>query len=242
MRNGTLPDNVDFFFTRDYIAKSTHHKDWSKYAVQGGFFVMRTNRTLYQEMVETILNGGADFTRSGGYGNKGYAGYWGAFQIQGFLSYFYGQLYPHTAVELNRCVYNTMAKDDPYLADGKTCRTGESSCEDCRVVPVESIKTAHLTTCWKPYQCPQLPRRKNPHLCSALHRAWFGLRQSLERKLGLNVPADDDDAYNYKRFFGYCRKVDMKVHGKKAVYVPMNFSSWDGPRGREHATLDGTDG
>jgi hypothetical protein len=40
-----------------------------------------------------------------GWGKKHYGGCYGSAQIQGYLSYFYGEFYPERAVELNPCVY-----------------------------------------------------------------------------------------------------------------------------------------
>lgn len=142
-----MPNRVDFFFTRDYLQRSTLSKDPSKYGVQGGFYVARPSMETFDRMIQIVLEG--DFTRNAGWGQKRYGGFWGAPQIQGFLSYFYGEVAPQSAVELNRCIYNSMIDDDPMHKG--TCRTGETVCEDCRETPLDQIKTFHLTTCWKPW-------------------------------------------------------------------------------------------
>lgn len=142
-----LPSKIDFVFTRDYLQGSHQSKDPKKFGVQGGFFVVRPSQEAFHELQMEILKG--DYHRNSGWGQKQYGGFWGSAQIQGFLSYFYGEIRPKNAVELNRCIYNTMVDDDPFK-DGK-CRTGEETCEDCRETPLSDMITVHLTTCWKPW-------------------------------------------------------------------------------------------
>jgi hypothetical protein len=147
MGGAALPSEVDFVYTRDYLQRSRITRDPKKFGVQGGFFVAKPSQERMDEMVKTILRG--DYERGSGWGNLQYGGYWGSPQIQGFLSYFYGEIRPEHAVELNRCLYNTMV-DDPPEADGR-CRTGEETCEDCRETPLVNMINVHLTTCWKPW-------------------------------------------------------------------------------------------
>lgn len=147
MGNVPLPSAIDFVYTRDYLQRSRMTRNPKRFGVQGGFFVAKPSKERMDEMVKTILKG--DYERGTGWAKMQYGGYWGSPQIQGFLSYFYGEIRPEHAVELNRCLYNTMV-DDPPEADGR-CRTGEETCEDCRETPLENMINVHLTTCWKPW-------------------------------------------------------------------------------------------
>ena len=142
-----LPSKIDFLFTRDYLQRSQITNSTKKYGVQGGFFVARPDLKVFHEMQATIVRG--HYSHRHGWENLSYGGYWGSSQIQGFLSYFYGEVHPEHAVELNRCLYNTMVHDPPK-ADGR-CRTGEETCEDCQETPLSDMITVHLTTCLKPW-------------------------------------------------------------------------------------------
>jgi hypothetical protein len=99
-------------------------------------------------MKRHLLRG--DYAHTKGWGKKCHGGYWGAPQIQGFLSYYYTDLHPEHAVELNHCIYNNMM-DDPFDGSGK-CRTGGLSCQDCRQMKLEDTISVHVTRCWKPWQ------------------------------------------------------------------------------------------
>lgn len=52
-----LPQKVDFLFTRDYAQMSKITTDRSKYGVQAGFFVLRANQTIFDEMIAIIRQG-----------------------------------------------------------------------------------------------------------------------------------------------------------------------------------------
>ena len=144
----SLPSQIDFLFTRDYHQQSTITTDPTRYGVQGGFFITRPSLAVFDEMKSLLLQG--QYTEQGGWGRASFGGYWGASQVQGFLSYYYTALHPEHAVELNHCLYNTML-DDPVDRSGK-CRTGEETCQDCRQVALEDMFIIHLTICWKPWQ------------------------------------------------------------------------------------------
>jgi hypothetical protein len=143
-----IPSRIDFFYTRDYLMRSSLTKDVRKYGIQGGFFVVRPDAQVFTELCDIILEG--DYTSRNGWKGLKYGGAWGGAQIQGLLSYYYGHVRPTTAVELNRCIYNTMVDDDPLFRG--SCRTAEKFCEDCRKTPLSEMKTVHLTTCYKPWQ------------------------------------------------------------------------------------------
>mmetsp|Transcript_24937 Transcript_24937/g.42449 ORF Transcript_24937/g.42449 Transcript_24937/m.42449 type:complete len:248 (+) Transcript_24937:1-744(+) len=207
-----VPKNIEFFFTRDYLQRSILVNNPQRFGVQGGFFITKPNLDLFQQLVDNVMEG--NYERGKGWGLKGYGGYWGAAQIQGFLSYFFTEIRPEGAVELNRCIYNSMIDDEP-MYNGK-CRTAERTCEDCRERPLAEIKTVHLTTCWKPWHCPTL-RYPHPERCKEVHRAWFDFRQALELSWGYEVP---QDGWWFKRTLGYCTKAGGK---KKRYYLQLKL-------------------
>jgi hypothetical protein len=215
MFGNSPPSQLDFLYTRDYLQRSHITKNPKRYGVQGGFFVAKPSLTILNEMTQTILRG--NYERGLGWGLLKYGGYWGSSQIQGFLSYFYGEIHPKYAMELNRCIYNTMV-DDPPQADG-ACRTGELECEDCRETPFTSMVSVHLTTCWKPWLCPTL-KPPHPERCKEVHRAWFELRQSLELSWGYTVPTD---GWWFPRTLGYCTKQSKEGRRKKRFYLPLEL-------------------
>lgn len=108
----SLPDNhvmfqkqpsstTGFYFTRDYYQGSSYTDDPSQYGVQGGFLVVKPNRTVYNELTSRLMmNETYHYAR--GWSNLGHTGFWGASQIQGYLSYVYEHVYPGRGIELNR--------------------------------------------------------------------------------------------------------------------------------------------
>lgn len=176
-----VPKAPNAFFTRDY---NMHQgKTTSKALVQGGFLVLRPSLETYKMFCNVIKEG--DYRSTGGWGGKGYGAY-GAMTFQGIIPYFYDQLQPGTAVELNRCFYNNMC-DNPRdqktmndIVSGKCC-DGRVDCEDCRSVDISLIKTAHFTLCQKPWHClPSDTNRIQERLCRKLHHEWFRVRKDLE--------------------------------------------------------------
>lgn len=164
-----LPDRIDAFFTRDV----TSAKPWEKVrAIQGGFVVVRPNAShfsLYQKFI-TEANYSRGRGPDSGWGGMGYGGFQGAMAYQGVISFFYDQIYPGHAVELDVCRWNQVTADviwrgpdspemmgqcRQYPVNGNfTSNTPElGQCEDCRVVPVEETRTVHYTACNKPWDC-----------------------------------------------------------------------------------------
>jgi hypothetical protein len=139
---------IDFAFTRDYNQQSKITADPQRYGVQGGFFLLRPSMNTFYEMSKLLHQG--NYTRNKGWGKSYFGGYYGAPQIQGFLSYYFTALYPQNAIELNRCYHNTML-DDPYDLSGR-CKSGQKSCQNCRDVPLAEMYFVHITLCWKPWQ------------------------------------------------------------------------------------------
>jgi hypothetical protein len=98
---------------------------------------------------------------------------------QGALAYFYDQIYPGHAVELDVCRWNQVVADviwrgPDHMEHHGQCRqyppvgvlprnnTPEKGlCQDCRILPVEETYTVHYTACKKPWEC-LLPSPRNP--------------------------------------------------------------------------------
>jgi hypothetical protein len=208
--------SLDFLFTRDYHQQSQYSTNPKHYGVQGGFLVVRPNQTLLEELTDRLRN--ETFTKKG-WSNRGYSGYWGASQIQGYLSYVVGEyMYADTnrALELNRCLYNSMINDDPLDEHSGKCRTGEKICDDCRVTPWEDVYSVHLTTCRKPWECPFL-RTPQPLLCRTAHRAWFDTRRKLELEWKQRLPKG---GWKAEWTLGYCTK---PKNATQRVYLPLQL-------------------
>ena len=184
-----LPETIDFFFTRDYgMVQEPGRRKPHQIGVQGGFLVLRPNRTAFQEFVDIILEG--DYTDRDGWGRGklGFGGYYGARTIQGLASMYYSHLHPERAVEINRCLYNNMA-DSPYPRNyvepkvsksSYPCLTTQDTCEDCRETHVSEIFSIHLTNCLKPWQC--YPPKVVPLLCVQHWYEWYRVRYLVEAK------------------------------------------------------------
>jgi hypothetical protein len=186
--NVTHPVNA--IFTRDYPMINPGRKV-KKVGMQGGFFVVRPDQQVFDEYCSIIMSG--QFYPGPGWGgaNLNYGGYFGAAQIQGLVSYFYGHYHPDTYIELNRCNYNQMV-DNPRDKKKGVCMTGEENCQDCRDTNVPDIYSVHYTLCQKPWWCPS-PEHKwlnesvwegsgsQAALCMKLHHEWHRIRNDLEQ-------------------------------------------------------------
>lgn len=193
-----LPEShqLQAYFTRDYNMVHLNHPH---VGVQGGFLVVKPSLVAFEEYKQIILQG--DFVNGVGWKGK-YGGYFGAQQIQGICSYFYDGLHPGTGVELNRCIYNSMA-DSPYQKDKDgihKCIDGKDTCEDCRNTSISKIKSVHFTLCQKPWLCPSETFDK--HLCQEFHKEWFRIRYDFDQSRGVygtNIGDHYRDVYK-----GYC--------------------------------------
>jgi hypothetical protein len=185
-----LPEVIDAFFTRDYgMVQKPGRRKPHQVGVQGGFLVIQPNKTIFQEYIDIILEGNYSAVQGWG-GALEYGGYYGAGTIQGLAAMFYGHLYPHRAVELNRCIYNNMA-DTPYptIYDERNlshmkpypCLTLQKSCDDCRNTSIQDIVSIHFTNCMKPWFCAA-PWRMPP-ACLKLRFEWYRIRFMLEAQL-----------------------------------------------------------
>mmetsp|Transcript_12236 Transcript_12236/g.18765 ORF Transcript_12236/g.18765 Transcript_12236/m.18765 type:complete len:466 (-) Transcript_12236:29-1426(-) len=225
--NGTknLPTDIEAFFTRDYNLVDPPRRQPHEIGVQGGFIVVKPNIDIFNQYKEIIIEG--HYTVVEGWGGPAlkYGGYYGAAQIQGLMSYFFGHIRPGKAVELNRCYYNFMG-DAPKSDEGE-CRTLEKECQDCRKIAFTEIKSIHFTICTKPWWClaseyhnrqiaSALGGKKPFELCLASLSEWFRFRFLLEKAWSQNSPdyklnerSRLDELNNhteYPRTFGYCER------------------------------------
>jgi len=210
MHGKPIPEKIEGYFTRDYNMVKPGKKNPP--GIQGGFIVIRPNLEHFEEYKQVILEG--DFRQFKGWAGK-YGGYFGAQQIQGLCSYFYDGLHPGTAVELDRCIYNSMV-DSPYgEKNGKTlCIDGTSTCDDCRQTDFSLIKSAHFTLCAKPWVCP-FGKIKTSKLCQAFHHKWFSVRKDLEKEWGLH--GKNTGTFHVDTFHGYCNG------GGERHYIPLQI-------------------
>jgi hypothetical protein len=253
--NNNNNERIDFFYTRDYLQENSnallvmrdrernknnnnnqnainsfsYTSSWLP--VQGGFFIVRPNSRVLDDMVKTILKGEWNL---GGPHAKKYSGFWGAYQIQGFLSYWYSddndneqrkrneqqQQQQNTvgsnnnnntydyhrsinAIELNPCIFNTMTHDRDD-SEGREKDYYDFRRPKCKTTAMEQIYSVHLTQCLKPWACPHL-KSGHPRRCINHHRNWFELRRSLEQEWNRAIPTD---GWYFERTLGYCRRDD----------------------------------
>jgi hypothetical protein len=211
-----LPINA--FFTRDYNTRPAGKKP---VGVQGGFLVIRPSLEVFEELKAIIRKG--DFRHGSGWGGKGYGPFYGSMTFQGIIPYYYDEIHPGTAVELNRCIYNQMA-DNPRdkhtvneVVTGK-CRDGREECEDCRDKNIEDIVTAHFTVCQKPWNCLTHSKDIIQHrLCRKLFGEWFRIRADLEQPNAPDGAVVGSGTFQPEYFRGFC-----KGPGKKG-YISLKL-------------------
>jgi len=232
--------SIDAFFTRDY--NMAHPGKTKHVGVQGGFLVLRPSLETFAEFQSIIRVG--DFQPSTGWGGKGYGPFYGAMTFQGIVPYYYDELHPGSAVELNRCVYNQMAdnpRDQRTVNDvvaGK-CRDGRGEdCEDCRNRNVKDVVTAHFTVCQKPWEClSHNQNRIQDRLCRKFFAAWYRVRADLEMSWkGRNLQQEEENkengvvvvgpgTFDTETFRGFC-----STSGGRG-YIPIEL-----PAAMEHTT------
>jgi hypothetical protein len=231
-----LPDRIDAFFTRDV----TSSQPWeSVQGVQGGFLVARPDKRVLQEYIQIIQEANYTTGRGDGtgWGSLGYGGFQGAMAYQGIVAYYYDHFH-NGAVELNTCRWNQVVADVRWRGPARNeeyhlkCRQKQSqTCEDCRITPIEKVKTVHYTACKKPWECRLPHPRKtrntadqyrvdnltNMTTCGKLFEKWFALRHDFETQLEKTagvVPPNRVGSYEPNSFLGYCKG--------RGQYVPMN--------------------
>jgi hypothetical protein len=245
-----LPDRIDAFFTRDI----TSAQPWEiRQGVQGGFLVSRPNQQHFDRYMEIIKHGNYTPGRRGndkGWDGLGYGGFQGAMAYQGVVAYFYDQIVPGTAVELDVCLWNQVVADVIWRGPNGMDHLGEcreyptlpgvtmkdntpekGRCKDCRILPVDQVKSVHYTACKKPWECtlpyPRNTKQKNLEYklreltnittCGQLFQKWFDLRQDFENtlhKYGNVLPSPRTGRYEKQHFGGYCQG--------RGHYVAMN--------------------
>jgi hypothetical protein len=150
-----FPDVISAFITRDWPQVAPGRKPM----YQAGFLVARRDPTVMDEVIEVIKEGnytGGLNPINNGWGGKGYGAMVGAMAMQGLMAYYYDQVRPNTAVELNQCRFNHMGMDVLYRHPpnfrmthkkaGK-CRNDGDYCEDCTKTDVDLIYNVHYTQC-----------------------------------------------------------------------------------------------
>jgi hypothetical protein len=223
MWDAVVDHPIDAFFTRDYSLGTGNMNDnrqtvqsylggplgrgrtIKQVGVQGGFFVVRPSRQVFDEFISIILDG-HNYTEEWGWGGEEvyYGHFWGASRIQGILAYYYGHIRPNTSVELNPCYYNNI--QFPQLYNGK-CVTGHSrkECQDCQKTDASKIFLAHFTKCGKPWTCrPFYVKSKN---CMHFFKEWHGFRAAFQEELATNSSMKIHDNSYSKNSQGNCRKV-----------------------------------
>lgn len=241
--NEPLPDVIDAYFTRDI----TSAQPWEKVqGVQGGFLIARPSPSALQTYIDFIKVGNYTGGRGdhSGWNKLGYGGFQGAMAYQGVVAFYYDFFAPKTAVELDVCRWNQVVADVIWRGPAKMehhmqCREyprdgvyeTNTQCEDCRVTPIEEVKSVHYTACKKPWECvlphPRVPRDERQkyrlsHLtnittCGRLFSKWYELRQDLEEQLqtvSKVEPVEHKGVFNPEYFLGYCSRI--------GGYIPMN--------------------
>ena len=203
LNESQLPRRIDAYFTRDYNMLSyAGYRKPIETSIQGGFMVVRPNKTVFQEYLDIILEGVYEPGYGWGAPELQFGGTYGSAQIQGLVSFFYGHKHPGTAVELNRCIYNTMV-DKPTDKDGKCLAPrADGYCEDCRLTNISDVISTHYTVCQKPWWCTL----GKQDLCHDTHHAWFQARWELEMERKKANPSYSISAVN-------------KVNHKRAPWV-----------------------
>lgn len=206
-----IPDDIWLLYTNDYAMVNPYRK---LKPIQGGFVVLRPNRTIYEEIMEIV--------REGDYRDRGWGGvtgkFWGSMTFQGLLPYFYLIKQPGHTVELNRCLHDNMVSNprEKDIRPGKNeslCFTMEENCEDCRERTVDEIYSTHFTICQKPWLCAlHANTKKSTHrLCRKLHDSWFMVRSEMERawgRSGRGMGNNTQDALG--NTFAYCHGMGEK--------------------------------
>ena len=215
--NRPLPPNnhpVDFFFTRDYSQGPKNTNDTSRWAVQGGFLVVKTSPSKFRDILNVVLMG-RYFKR--GWAGSGIGVFWGGAQVQGLLPYIY--LNDPSAVELDRCIYNNMADHQTFPGgpyEGR-CTTLKANCSNCQLTPFSEIKLVHLTMCSKPWRCSRFEDRRGQ--CPRMLGKWFELRRELEAAWGRPFQPKPARRWFHNVSQGYC----LRNKEKSKRYIQMQL-------------------
>jgi hypothetical protein len=226
--NRPLPDDIWLLHTGDY---ETVSPDWKVKPAQGGFAILKPNRTVYAEIMNIVKEG--KWSRRYGWGDKdGYftGRFWGVETFQGLVPYYF-QFLNDRALELNWCQYNHMSvgpkrvyKDQLTNATTEVCFTKE--CVDCRDRKLEDLSSVHFTRCQKPWECRKHEVHPRPddklRLCHQFHQTWFEYRSEMERSWGRTGQGSSTDDEYVSQFRGYCSKFGRP--GYEPIQLPYGRS------------------
>jgi hypothetical protein len=189
---GIIGGNATAYFTKDYNMVNPGVKA----GIQGGFFVVKPDGSIFKRLNEIVLTGNYSVER--GWMNSGIGSFWGGMTFQGLAAYYYDKE-STSGKEVSRCYYNNMV-DDPKTNKG-VCRDGSPKgvCEDCREMDANLVYTAHFTACSKPWKC-RVGFSKKQKLCQALHTKWFEARKEFEVATG----TWNASVYNGRLYGGFC--------------------------------------
>jgi hypothetical protein len=208
-----LPEDIWIMYTGDYAMVPP---DQELKPAQGGFAILKPNRTIYSDILQIVRAG--KFDAKHGWGTDGaYTGwFYGVPTFQGLVPYYFQMLSPGHVVELNWCRFNHMNVQPtwPIEVPGtnttkETCYTNRDTCEDCRDRTLEEIYSVHFTICQKPWICE--PHEVNPQpgdkwrVCHQVHQTWFEWRSEMERSWGRSGRGHAQDEKFVAQFQGYCR-------------------------------------
>lgn len=217
---------VSAFYTRDYGSILTQHLG-KKIGLQGGFLVVRPNRTKLAEMVNLIKKGNFTPGRTSltnGWFNSGFGAHiFGSMTIQGFLAYYFSVVTPDSAIELHRCKFNQVA-DNPRVtlgfpvsrntplnptaagySDGD-CKDERQNCDDvqCQSWPISDTRLLHFTGgCGLPWRCNfgRGADHLNSKLCGEIHKKWIDARHELDP----SFTELDNSTFEESVYRGYCK-------------------------------------
>jgi hypothetical protein len=196
------PEDIQLLYTLDY---NMVNPERLIKPIQGGFVILKPNQTIYDDLVNIV--------RKGNYNERGWGGktgkFWGSMTWQGLLPYYFHILHPNHSVELNRCIFDTMAQGPRFdIRPWKNETEGmcfTETCEDCRIRPIEDIYSAHFTSCLKPWTCTRHNSKTlESGLCRKMHHAWFSMRSDMEKSWGRTGQGDSPEWTDKEHFFGYC--------------------------------------
>jgi hypothetical protein len=196
---------INAFYTRDYYGLKKA-KDAKAVGLQGGFLVVRPNRSVLGQIISMIKSGnykqGRNSAKSGWFGS-GYGQHiYGSMTIQGFMAYYFSHVDQKRSVELHRCKFNQIA-DNPRFTVGwrkprptpinssaagfqdGSCRDTRPNCDDvqCQTWPLEDTRLIHFTGgCRLPWYCDKFDQGQflNAETCSKMYKAWFEIRHDIE--------------------------------------------------------------
>jgi hypothetical protein len=214
--------NFQAMFTRDYqqVGMLGYSRNYQHVPVQGGFFAVRPNMTVFQELTTIVQH--ANYTVTGGWGGiMNSQSCWGDPQIQGLLGYYYSFVQPDHGLELHHCYYNNIL-DNPTF-NGTMCTMSDmEECTDCRITPPSQVKISHPIFCHKPWSCPKWGQGqtfKRSSSCRWYLNKWYSTRKVVEEEWSVTqswnktIPRGD---LLTDIFLGYC-------HENRTV-IPMDFT------------------